>query len=205
MTAMIGRAIPGLAAERDRRAAITWAAAVTRDPRSLVLDTETLGLDADSGVCDVGIVAMDGTVIADWLIDPGRPIPTEATAVHGITDAMVAGAPTFPEIWPEVRAVLTGRRILVYNARYDLAMLQGCCEAAGIVDVLLTELGAWECAMERYAAFYGERHRRRPGYAWHRLTTAAGHLGIEVNGAHRALADCLTTLAVVRAMAESEP
>jgi DNA polymerase III subunit epsilon len=46
-------------------------------------------------------VFSDGRV-ETWasIVDPEQPIPAEATAVHGITDAMAAGAPTFAQLAP---------------------------------------------------------------------------------------------------------
>ncbi|MCX5250350.1 3'-5' exonuclease [Streptomyces sp. NBC_00201] len=58
------------------------------------------------------------------MLNPGgEPIPAEATAIHGITDAMVEGAPTFSEILPRLAEALAGRRIVIYNRDYDTGRL----------------------------------------------------------------------------------
>jgi DNA polymerase III epsilon subunit-like protein len=170
------------------------------EANALVVDVETLGLDATAGICDLAVVAMDGTVILNTLINPERPIPVEATAVHSLTDADVASAATFCDVYPDLKSVLTGRIALAWNAKYDATMIQGCCERAGIVD-LVTELASWQDPMQHYGAFDGEVGRYG-GFRWHKLEAACRHFGIEPGG-HRALADALATVAVILAMSEA--
>lgn len=55
---------------------------------------------------------------------PSRPIPAEATAVHGIGDEDVASAPGFAELSRELLDVLDEAVFVAHNARFDLAMLQ---------------------------------------------------------------------------------
>lgn len=183
-----------------RERAIDWALSVACDPRAVVLDTETLGIKPDAGLCDLAIVAIDGTVIFDSLIDPGRPIPAEASAVHGIRDADVAGAPTFADVYADLSAVLTGRRIVIYNRDFDAAVLDACCDRYD-----LPALGAhsWDCAMLAYSDFDGTRstNPRRPGLKWHKLGEACAAMGVRLDGAHRALADAEATRRLVLAMA----
>jgi len=66
--------------------------------RLAVLDTETTGLDPGQGhgLVEVACVMLDdGEIGETWstLVNPGRPIPPDAAAVHGITDRMVQEAP----------------------------------------------------------------------------------------------------------------
>ena len=74
---------------------------------SMIVDTETTGLDVNSdrivsfgGVCAHGTRLFKSRMIDD-LIDPGVPIPPVSTAIHGITDEMVAGARAFPEVYAD--------------------------------------------------------------------------------------------------------
>lgn len=181
---------------RDR--AIEWAATVAYDRRTVVLDTETLGLKANAGLCDIAIVAMDGTIVLNTLVNPGRPIPADATAIHGITDADVAGAPTWREVYPDVVAVLGGRIVIAYNAGFDAAILDACCDAAE-----LPALGgaSWHCALKKYREFNGSRSTKRPGLKRWSLGEACAAMGVQLDGAHRALADAEATRLLVLAMA----
>src|SRR5262249_42266633 len=63
---------------------------------------------------------------------PGTQIPKVTIDVHGITDAMVAHAPHFAEVWPELSTYL-GRSVVIGHAiGYDLAVLRRECELAAI-------------------------------------------------------------------------
>ena len=100
----------------------------------IVLDTETTGTDAEADqVIELAMlrVAYDvgsGTVLRvvdsyEGLEDPGRPIPPESTAIHGITDAMVAGQ-RFDEA--RIAAFVSGATLLIaHNAYFDRRFLEG--------------------------------------------------------------------------------
>lgn len=179
-----------------RRRAIAWARGVLADPRAVVLDTETTGLGDDAEICDIAIVGIDGRVLLDSLVKPSRPIPAEATAVHGIDDAMVAEAQPWGQVLLDLWPVIEGKVAVIYNAAYDVEIIERLSHGARI-------FGNRQCAMLAYSDFRGERGRFGT-LKWHKLTEAAAYEGIEVDGAHRALADCLTTLGLIRAMASAD-
>ena len=67
----------------------------------------------------------DGTV-SSWasLVNPEQPIPTETTAIHGITDTMAASAPTFRQLAPTIASILSGSDLTGYNVeRFDRRLL----------------------------------------------------------------------------------
>lgn len=66
-----------------------------------MLDSETTRLYGSFAV-ELAVVAVDGTVLVDT-VNPQVPIPEEVTGIHGITDAMMAAAPTFGEAARAVR------------------------------------------------------------------------------------------------------
>ncbi len=59
-----------------------------------------------------------------YLLNPGIPIPEQASAIHGIYDKDVAGQPTFPEIGKELAAYLEQCDFAGFNSnRFDFPML----------------------------------------------------------------------------------
>jgi DNA polymerase-3 subunit epsilon len=97
--------------------------------RSVLLDTETTGLDPALGhrVIEVAAIELGNDLPTGQyfhrLLNPGRPVPPEATAVHGFTDADLAGKPLFPEVMPELLAFLGVDPIVAHNAPFDFAFL----------------------------------------------------------------------------------
>lgn len=181
-----------------RMRAIEWAKDMI-DRNAVVIDTETTGKEVTTAeVVDIAVVAMDGRVLLDAFCCPLRAIPKEASDVHGITERDVHKALMWRELFPKVAAVLANRTVIVWNVGYDLAVINNCCRA----DKLPEFPPPWEDAMLAYGEWYGEIGRFG-GYKWHRLGVAAERFGITPGG-HRALADALACLAVIRAMAEAE-
>lgn len=173
---------------------------MARQNAFVVLDTETTGLNGE--ICQIAVIDCAGTVLLNTLVKPTTPIPAGATAVHGITDADVAGAPTWTQISFQVEKLLTGRQVIVYNAGFDQKMLVNSEARAGLITNWY-EIGEWWCAMEAFAEIYGEWSSYHQNYHWQQLSTAARHYRLSTNGAHDALGDCLMTLGVVQAMAKA--
>lgn len=191
-------------AERERAArdAAAWLA----DPRAVVLDTETT--DLDGFLVEIAVVDTTGTPLLDTLVNPGVPISPGAQAVHGITDAMVAEAPTFASLFDDLTALLHGRTVIAYNAAFDRGILSHefyrllagrptVAEPPGARNERINREARawcqairWECAMEAYAAWWGEWSSYHGDYRWQPL-----------GGGHRALGDAQACLAVIREMA----
>jgi DNA polymerase III subunit epsilon len=92
------------------------------------VDLETTGTSArDDRVTEVGIVRVDNeTEVSEWatLVNPGCSIPAGVQALTGITNAMVAEAPTFEQIASEVAARVGGCVFVAHNARFDYGFLK---------------------------------------------------------------------------------
>ncbi|MFK0294812.1 3'-5' exonuclease [Streptomyces sp. NPDC090442] len=101
-----------------------WAADALSDSSVCVLDTETTGLAEDARIVEIAVVGLDGRPLLERLVNPGIPIPPDATEKHKITDEMVSGAPSFSAIVGELTAALDGRRVLIYNKPYDVGRLR---------------------------------------------------------------------------------
>jgi DNA polymerase-3 subunit epsilon len=183
----------------QRRAAIRWARDIARDRRTIYLDTESTGLGPRAEIVDVALVSGDGTILFDSFVRPSCPIPEEASNIHGIYDHHVAAAPVWDDLAPYLAALLSGARVVVYNARFDSDLINQCCTRCGHPPFARE----WECAMLSYAAYVGEPGQWGKGFRWHRLDAAAAAFGFPPGG-HRALGDSLTCRNVVLSMAQCE-
>jgi DNA polymerase-3 subunit epsilon len=164
------------------------------------LDTETTGLGSTDEVIELGIVDMDGTVLLSTLVRPTIPIPAEATAIHGITNEMVADAPTIADLHEQLQALMADRLVVIYNADYDLRMLKQSSGAHGLESPGLTV--RWWCAMRVYAEHAGEWNHKSGSYRWHKLAAACQREGVELPAElHRAVADAEATRRLLVKMA----
>ena len=150
------------------------------------IDVETTGLSPrDDDIVQVSAVRYFGDKAADGIntyINPGRSIPTKATQIHGITDAMVKKAPSIGEIRGPFLDLINGAVLVGYNTTFDLNFLNKAFDDAlanvEYIDVM------WEA-------------RNRLVLSDYKLETVATCLGIRPDGAfHNALHDCKSTAAI---------
>ena len=160
----------------------------------LVLDLETTGLQKDDEVCEITILDAIGTPLLNTLVRPTRPIPEDATAIHHITDAMVADAPSWPEVAPIYENIITGRTVITYNAAFDRRLLAQTYQRYGLTPPRLVT----RCAMELYAEWNTEWDARHDSFVWQKLIVAATECSAVVEGAHRSLPDAQMTLGVLQ-------
>lgn len=170
---------------------------VIRSEKYVVLDTETTGLN-DGEIVQIAIVRSSGDVLLDTLVRPVFPIPVDATRIHGITDDMVKDAQMWQEVVEQVKCIVTGENVVVYNAMYDRKMMHQSAEKAGIAKIDWKSFSTWWCAMNAYAEFYGDWNSYHSSYRWQSLTNACRQQCIAVSNAHTALGDALMTLALVK-------
>ncbi|AVV22322.1 3'-5' exonuclease [Salmonella enterica] len=174
------------------------------DDDRLFIDTETTGLGDDAEIVEICIIDKNGFIMLNTLIKPTKPIPDEAIAIHGITNEMVAHAPTWKDVHGAVADLFFNYGFVIYNADYDTRLIRQSAELNGLwTDGLSSFMDEYSlCAMKLYAEYRGEPGKYH-GYKWHKLVDAAAHEGVVVEGkAHRALADCKMTLGLVRALAK---
>ena len=171
--------------EEDRRAACVWASHLLRRLDWALIDTETTALDGV--VCEIGVIAGDGTVLFESLVNPESPVSPEARAIHGITDEELKASPPLTEVWPRLQEALRDRTTLVaYNAAFDRERLAQSARRSHLEE--LTQ--EWACAMEAYAAYCGNWSEYHGNYTW-----------IPLHGSHRAVGDARAALERVREMA----
>lgn len=194
--AAAGRAAePAVRAAAARAEAIAWARGAAADAGAVYVDTETTGVAGHDEVIEIAIVGNDGRTLFQSLLRPSRPIPPAVVAVHGITDADVAHAPTLAEVAAELRGWLEERMVIAYNASFDSRLIEQSCR----IHRLPVPAARYECAMRRYASFAAVAGARG-GYRWHKLEQAVRTFG-QPPGGHRAAADALATRHVVLGMA----
>ncbi|MBO1563422.1 3'-5' exonuclease [Yersinia pseudotuberculosis] len=168
----------------------------------LILDTETTGLGNDAEIIEISIIDCTGKILLDTLVKPLKAIPAEVTAIHGITNEMVADAPTWRDIHYQFMTLTNARTLLIYNALFDSRLIFQTAAANNCPVPEKKYIFDAECVMESYAKYYGQWDQKRNKFKWQRLSNAAEQQGVAIDGTpHRALADCKTTLGIIRAMA----
>jgi DNA polymerase III epsilon subunit family exonuclease len=161
----------------------------------VVVDVETTGKNVKTeDLIEVGAVRVrDGKIVDRFstFANPGRPITS--TQVHGITDADVAGAPSPREAAQKFVEFAGASALVGHNVDFDLGFIEaalgepGKFAAANCFDTLTI-------AREAY-----------PDLDTFKLGDVAARFGIEVETAHRALADAETTAAVLARFGEELP
>ena len=174
------------------------------ESRPIYLDTETTGLKSSDEIIEIAIVDDDGKVIYESLVRPSQPIPPDATAIHGITNEEVQKARTWPVIWPTLRIHLICCEIGIYNAEFDIRMMEQSHARYRLPWRDKDNLKTFDI-MKLYALFKGEWDNNRRSYRYHSLDKAGRECKIAIPNAHRASADSLLARAVLHYMAESEP
>ncbi len=166
----------------------------------IFLDTETTGTGQIDRIIQVGIVNAKGETLFESLVNPGMLIPSESSAVNGITNEMVLNAPVWTQIWPNVEAILKGRVIGIYNADFDLRLLRQTNKAYGFPMSIETNQAF--CVMKLFAAFYGEWNARNNGFKSQKLEFAGKFLKIPIPNSHDAIDDARLTAALIWAIAD---
>lgn len=168
------------------------------DEPLIALDTETTSADPETArvvTACIGLAAQPGAwEPVEWRVNPGVPIPAEATAIHGLTDADVADSPSGPDamepIWNRL-ADVASIPIVGHNLAYDMTVLdrefrrhlgRGLPDGLQCIDTLVL--------FRRFDLTTGGR----------RLETLATRYGITLD-AHDATADALASLRLLHILA----
>jgi DNA polymerase-3 subunit epsilon len=174
---------------------------IVRQGNYVLLDTETTGLKKPAEIVQIAIIGgLTGAVLLDEYVKPVRPIPGVATAVHGITNDMVARARSWPEVRQTVLDLLNGKNVLTYNATYDRHMMYCSDEECGLPKFDYHAVCTWLDVMTWYSENYGEWNDYHGSWTWVGLQKAATRHGVVPDAAHTALADCRTTHRLLKAL-----
>lgn len=157
---------------------------------AVIVDLETTGGRADRDrITEIGIVeiAADASV-SEWstLVNPGCSIPPHIQWLTGISNDMVAAAPSFEDLAAELHARLAGKLFIAHNARFDYGFLRNEFGRSGRRYVTRPL-----CTVRLSRALYPEAPR-------HNLDALVERHGIVMENRHRALGDARAVFEFLR-------
>lgn len=150
----------------------------------IAFDLETTGIQSkNDAIVEVGAVRFDGSEPVgsfSTLVNPGRPIPAEASAVNGISDAMVADQPLIQDVLGKFADFCGDLPLVAHNASFDCKFMLKAVEdhrSPAPKGVVLDTL-----ALSRVIF---------PGMANYKLGTLVNHFGFSGGTFHRAEEDSI--------------
>ncbi|MBQ7523642.1 MAG: PolC-type DNA polymerase III [Oscillospiraceae bacterium] len=168
----------------DGRAAVHGDADIALDEEYVAFDLETTGLDArKEEITEIGAAIFRGdTVVAEYkqFVNPQKPLSPRISELTGITDAMLADAPTIDKVLPEFLAFCGDRPLAAHNAEFDIGFVRAACRRCKI-DFEPTYIDSLVLAQNLL-----------PQLEKHKLNLVADALSLPEFNHHRALDDALT-------------
>ncbi|MYU22908.1 exonuclease domain-containing protein [Streptomyces sp. SID8352] len=187
------------------------------DVRKLSWDTETTGPNPlEDRIVTAAIIVRGGgrdDRVFSWLINPGIPIPAEASEVHGITDAMVKADGQDPKAALDeiatnlLQAAVWGMPVVAFNQSFDWSILHHDLVRNGLptvedrlaaysdLPVPLVDPHVIDKQFDRYVKGSGQR----------KLKPTAERYGVTLTDWHTAEADALAALLIAEAQFERYP
>jgi len=160
------------------------------DKRFAIVDIETTGgKPGPDRITEIAIVLYDGQEVIDSfesLVNPERSIPYNISRMTGITNEMVAEAPKFYEVAKQVVEMTQGAIFVAHNVSFDYNFIKHEFQQLGYVF--------------RRRKLCTVRLSRKvfPGLRSYSLGNLIKHFGIEVTDRHRAMADTLATVELLK-------
>jgi DNA polymerase-3 subunit epsilon len=138
-----------------------------------------------NSACAVGIVTVeDGRITEKYytLIQPPENVYNHMNiSIHGIRPRDTLNAPTFADIYPELKIRLQDKIIVAHNEVFDRSVLKNTMEYYGFDYNGLNLPSRWECTMRIY---------KQKGFVPYKLNACCERLGIELRH-HEALSDAV--------------
>ncbi|MCM1544406.1 MAG: exonuclease domain-containing protein [Ruminococcus sp.] len=131
----------------------------------------------ESRISAIGITVIENGIVTDRfysLVNPETEFEPFIVNLIGITPEMVADKPTFPEIWGQIKDLMSGGILVAYNAPSDLRVLSECMKSYGIE---WCETVQFLCTYEMGLVCY-------PQLEGHTLDILCAHRGINLNHHH---------------------
>lgn len=164
------------------------------DTTFVVVDLETTGGGEDASITEIGAVKVrGGEVIGEFqtLVDPLTHIPALIQVLTGITDRMVAGAPSLGSVLPSFWEFVSDAVLVAHNAGFDIGFLKRACAAQDTPwpgNAVIDTVGLARSVLLRDEV---------PN---HKLATLAQHFSSTTTPNHRALSDARATVDVLHGL-----
>lgn len=167
----------------------------------VAIDVETANADMAS-ICQIGLVKYKNGILSDeWetYVDPEDEFDGVNVGIHGITESIIDGAPTFPQVVNRLRSYLDGT-VAVCHTHFDRVALHQAAQRYGIdspqcawLDSACVARRTWsQCAQRGYGLYnvckmigYDFRHHdalEDAKAAAHVMVAAITHSGVELDG-----------------------
>jgi predicted DnaQ family exonuclease/DinG family helicase len=174
----------------------------------VAIDLETTGLRYnDNRITEIGIALFQNgeiTETREWIVNPEQEIPDHIVRLTGITQEMVEGQPTFPEIADEILEMIKNRPIVGQNVIFDINFLE-----AGFRRKF-RDFSGWSERYKEYHyinnIYYDTAYLSRllfPFFERHGLQHLAKEFQYQPDAAHRALEDAKTAAYVFMRLIEN--
>ena len=154
-------------------------------PVYAIVDIETTGGSvSNSRITEIAIICYDGEGVTQrWssLVNPEMDIPLHITALTGISNEMVAQAPTFETLAPQIFEWLHDKVFVAHNVNFDYSFIRAQLASCGF---------AWD--VPKLCTVRLSR-KLLPGFSSYSLGKLCGNVGIGITDRHRALGDAEAT------------
>lgn len=156
-----------------------WLSAVYEQASFVAFDTETTGIDIEKDrVVEIGAIKFDRSGIIsrmNVLINPGMPIPPDASKVNNITDEMLQDKPPMEAVIHDFLRFIKNNILVIHNAKFDIGMMDSELKRLGASGLTNKVVDTLVFAREVY-----------PGLKTYALQKLAELFNINVKDAHRA-------------------
>lgn len=162
-------------------------------------DIETTGFSpAEDRIIEIGIVRFTldspSSTTTNWLVNPGRPIPPQATQINGISDNDVKDAPVFASVYPLFKAFAGNAVLVAHQAGFDDRFLRAECGRAGLAAITNRVLDTLSISRKCW-----------PDAPGHSLSALVDFLNLQEQAKHRGLSDAFCAKAVFEKAVQINP
>ena len=165
--------------------------------KAIYYDTETTGVKSQADrIIEIAAYDPADDRKFEMFVNPGIPIPEEATAIHGISDEMVASAPSYKEVGEAFIDFCSGDTVLIAhnNDNFDRHFLNAEAKRHGVENPDWKMLDSLKWA-----------RKYRSDLPKHTLQYLRQVYGVEANNAHRAMDDVIVLWKVFACMIDDLP